>query len=155
MVRSWWPWWLGHFSSRSWIHIRPRYLRDVQPLQWTYSCLARTSACHGRLQLVSRQKCGNNILGSQLLLPLRKPSGHNGIGRRAEVLLLAIWPRSQARRTTRHETNARLFPLVTMTQKSSGRENNLKKQKFYNSKDVFIHHLYQALRFEAFLVLAF
>ena len=36
------------------------------------------------------QKCGNNILGSQLLLPLRKPSSHNGTRRCIEVLLVSL-----------------------------------------------------------------
>lgn len=33
VVGSRWSRWLGHFTPRSWLHIRPRYFRNFQPLQ--------------------------------------------------------------------------------------------------------------------------
>jgi len=112
MVRSWRPRWLGHLASRRWLHFRARHLRDVQPFKRTDARLQSPSVGHGGIQLVSRQKCGNNILGSQLLLPLRKPSSHNGTRRCIEVLLLAIWPCAQTRGAACHTADSRLLPLV-------------------------------------------
>lgn len=62
---------------------------------------------------MSRSQCGDHILRPKLLLPLRKPGSHHGIGRFTKILLLAVRSGSKKRRTARHTAHARLFPLET------------------------------------------
>lgn len=111
MVWSRWPRWLGYFPSWSRLHLRPRHFRNFQSLQQPDSGLQGSPTCHGRIQLVSWSQCGNDILCTQLLLPVRQPSGHHGTGWFIEILLLAVWPGSKKRRTSCNPAHARLFPL--------------------------------------------
>jgi len=46
--------------------------------QWIDSGLSRSSIGHGGLQLGTRSECCYHLLGSQLLLPMRKPSCDHG-----------------------------------------------------------------------------
>merc|ERR1712071_430811 len=57
-------------SPWSWLYLWSRYFRNFQSLQQPNPGLKGSPTGHGRIQLVSRSQCSNNILRSQLLLPL-------------------------------------------------------------------------------------
>ena len=69
-------------------------------------------ACDGAgVQLEPRAERRDDLLGSELLLPLRQRGGHHG-GRRAhEKPIFIVRPRAAPGRDRHLQENARLFPL--------------------------------------------
>ena len=81
-------------NSYTWINPDPLFCFSL------FTCQCRFSKCFFSFL----QECGYDLLCPELLLPLRQPGGHHGIGRRVEILLVrllvSIWGILLLRRLT-------------------------------------------------------
>jgi hypothetical protein len=59
---------MGNIPQRSWLHLRTRYLRGLQPEQRSHTCRSSSSVGYGGLQLVARPQCRHYLLRYDLYL---------------------------------------------------------------------------------------